>query len=95
MLGFCISDVLALLGKVAHDRLVGVGTVLDRIGVGEALKGVAVAGFDGVQPGLFDRKVETGVVKPTKAPMLGRSRLRGSKGVPEARAARATVWAAP
>ncbi len=29
------------------------------------------------------------------APMLGRSRLRGSKGVPAARDAKATAWAAP
>jgi len=80
---------------MTHDRFVSVWTILGSIGVGEALKGVAVAGFDGIQPGLFDWKAKTGMINPTKAPMLGRSRLRGSKGVPEARAANPTAWAAP
>ncbi len=79
MLGF--GRVLTLLGEVAHDRLVGVGTILGRIGVGEALKGVAVSGFDGVQPGLFDREAETGVVKNNQganAWEIKASRVEGS-----------------
>jgi hypothetical protein len=39
---------LALLGEMAHDGFVYIQTILGCIGVGEALKGVAVAGFDGV-----------------------------------------------
>ena len=81
MLGFCRSDVLALLGEVAHDRLIGVGTILGRIGVGEALEGVAVAGFDGVEPGLFDWKAKTGVVKTNQGANAGQikaARIEGS-----------------
>ena len=80
MLGFGRSDVLALLGEVAHDRLVGVGTILGRIGVGEALEGVAVAGFDGVQPGLFDRKAKTGVVKTNQGANAGQIKAARVKG---------------
>ncbi len=72
---------MALLGKVAHDRLVGAGTILGHIGVGEALEGVAVAGFDGVQPGLFDREAETGVVKTHQGANAGQikaARVEGS-----------------
>jgi len=70
---------------MAHDRFVCIRTILGNIGVGEALEGITVAGF-GIQPGLLDRKAKTGMIK---------SRLRRSKGVPEARAAKATAWAAP
>jgi len=86
---------LALLGEMANDCFICIQTILGSIGVGEALEGVAVAGFDGIQPGLFNWKAKTGMINPTKAPMLGRSRLRGSKGVPEAWAAKATAWASP
>ncbi len=48
--GFCRPDILALLGQMAHYHLLGC------IGVGEALKGVTVAGFDGIKPGLLDWK---------------------------------------
>jgi hypothetical protein len=40
-----LPDILALLGKMAHDCLIGVRTDFGCIGVGEALKGVAVAGL--------------------------------------------------
>ncbi len=47
---------LALLGKMAHDCLISIRTVLGCIGVSEALKGVAVTGFDSVEPSLLDGK---------------------------------------
>ncbi len=82
MLGFGRSDVLALLGEVAHDCLVGVGTILGRIGVGEALEGVAVAGFDGVQPGLFAWKAKTGVVKTNQGANAGQIKAARIEGSP-------------
>ncbi len=45
---------------MAHDRLISVWTVPGCIGVGEAIKGVAVAGFDGVKPSLLDQKALAG-----------------------------------
>ncbi len=55
---------MALLGKMAHDCLIGVRTVLGCIGVGEALKDVAVAGFDCVKSSLLDREAQAGMIKP-------------------------------
>jgi len=63
LLGFCQPDILALLGKMAHDRFVCIQTILGGIGVGDALEGVTVAGFDGIKPGLVDRKAKTGMIK--------------------------------
>ncbi len=34
------------------------------VGVCEAFKGVTVAGFDGIQPGLLDWEPKTGMVEP-------------------------------
>ncbi len=48
---------------MAHDRLIGVRTVLGRIGVSEALEGVAVAGFDGIEPSLLDREAQAGMIE--------------------------------
>jgi hypothetical protein len=39
-----------LLGKMAHDHLISIQTVPGCIGVGKAIKGVTVAGFDGFKP---------------------------------------------
>ena len=54
LLEFCRPDILALLGKMAHDCFVCIRTILGGIGVGEALEGVTVVGFDCIKPGLFD-----------------------------------------
>ncbi len=63
---------MALLGKMTRDRFVCVRTILGSIGVGEALEGVAVAGFDGIQPGLFDWKAKTGMIKSNQGPNAGK-----------------------
>ncbi len=44
------------LGKMARDHLVSIRTVPGCIEVCEAIKGVAFARFDGVEPSLLDRK---------------------------------------
>jgi hypothetical protein len=86
---------LTLLGKMAHDCIIGIGTVPGSIGVGEALKGAAVAGFDSIKPSLLDREAQAGMIETNQAPMMGRSWLRVSNGVPPARAAKTTAWAEP
>jgi hypothetical protein len=53
-LGFVDGTFFALLGKMAHDRFVSIRTVAGCIGVFEAIKGVAVASFDGIKPSLLD-----------------------------------------
>jgi hypothetical protein len=66
---------------MAHDGFVCVRTILGSIGVGEALKGVAVAGFDGIQPGLFDWKAKTGMIKSNQGANAGQikaARIEGS-----------------
>ncbi len=55
-----------MLGKMVHDNLIGIQTVLGRIGVSEALKGVAVAGFDCVEPSLLDREAQAGMIEPNQ-----------------------------
>jgi hypothetical protein len=71
LLGFCRSDVLALLGEMAHDGFVCVRTILGSIGVGKALEGVTIASFDGIQPGLFDWKAKTGMIKSNQGTNAG------------------------
>ncbi len=56
---------------MAHDCLVSIRTVPGCIGVGEAIKGVAVAGFDGVNPRLFDRKAQAGMIETNKGTNAG------------------------
>jgi hypothetical protein len=53
---------------MAHDGFVSVRTILGCIGVGEAFEGVAVAGLDGIEPDLFDRKTKTGMIKAKPNP---------------------------
>ncbi len=60
-----------LLGKMAHDCLISVRTVLGRIGVSGALKGVAVAGFDSVKPSLLDRESQAGMIEPNQGTNAG------------------------
>ncbi len=57
-----------MLGKMAHDCLIGIWTVLVRIGVGETLEGVAVAGFDSINPSLLDREAQAGMMEPNQGP---------------------------
>jgi hypothetical protein len=40
---------LALLGKVTKDGLVGIGAVLNHIGIGETIKGITISSLDGIQ----------------------------------------------
>ena len=66
---------------MAHDRFVCIRTILGSIGVGEALEGVAVAGFDGIQAGLFDWKAKTGMIKSNQGANAGQikaARIKGS-----------------
>jgi hypothetical protein len=62
-LGFVDRKFLALLGKMAHDCLIGIRTVPGCIGVGEALEVVVVAGFDSVEPSLLDRETKAGMIE--------------------------------
>jgi hypothetical protein len=71
MSGFCRPDILTFLGKMAHDCLVSVQTVPGCIGVGEAIEGVAVAGFDGVKPSLLDRKAQAGMTETNQGTNAG------------------------
>jgi hypothetical protein len=76
---------LALLGEMAHDGFVCIRTVLGCIGVGEAFEGVAVASLDGIEPGLFDRKTKTGMVKSNQGANAGQikaARIEGSTSSP-------------
>ncbi len=56
---------------MAHDCLVSVQTVPGCIGVGEAIKGVAVAGFDGIEPSLLDRKAQEGMIESNQGTNAG------------------------
>ncbi len=82
---------MKLLGKMAHDCLLSIQTVLGCIEVGEAIEGIAVAGFDGIKPRLLGRKAQAGMIETNQGTKLGRSRLHGSNRVPVAWAAKATA----
>jgi hypothetical protein len=56
---------------MAHDHLVVIRTVPGRIGVGEATKGVSVAGFDSIKPSLLDRESQTGMLEPNQRTNAG------------------------
>jgi hypothetical protein len=51
---------------MAHDPLISIRTVPGCIGVGQAIEGVAVAGFDGIEPSLIDQKAQAGMMKPNQ-----------------------------
>ncbi len=51
------------MGNIAHDHLISVQTIPGCIEVGEAIKGVAVAGFDCIKPCLLDWKAQAGVIE--------------------------------
>jgi hypothetical protein len=80
---------------MAHDRLVSIRTVPGCIGVGEAIKGVAVASFEGVKPSLLDQKAQADMIELNQGTNAGEIKADGSNGVPEVQAAKATAWAAP
>jgi hypothetical protein len=86
---------LVLLGKIAHDCLIGIQTVLGRIGVHEVLKGVTVVGCDSIKPSVLDREAQAGMIEPNQGPNAGEIKALWVNGVPAAQAARATAWAAP
>jgi hypothetical protein len=65
---------------MAHDGFVSVRTILGCIGVGEAFEGVAVAGLDGIEPGLFDWKAKTGMVKSNQGANAGQIKAAPIKG---------------
>jgi hypothetical protein len=65
-LGLGRPDVLAPLGKMTHYGLVRVGAIPCSIRVGKTVKGLKVAGLDGLQPSLLDWKAHECVVKPYK-----------------------------
>jgi hypothetical protein len=56
---------------MAHDHLVSIQTVPGCIGVGEAIKGVAVAGFDGIESHLLDRKTQAGMIESNQGTNAG------------------------
>jgi hypothetical protein len=60
-----------LLGKMAHDCLISVRIVPGCIGVGDAIKGVVVAGFDGVKPSLLHRKAQAGMIESNQSTNAG------------------------
>ncbi len=60
-----------LLGKMAHDCLIDVRTVPGSIGVGEALKGVAVACFDSIKPSLLGMEAQAGMIEPSQGTNSG------------------------
>ena len=47
-------------------------TVPGCIGVGKAIKGVTVAGFDGIEPSLFDREAKAGMIKSNQGTGAGK-----------------------
>ncbi len=60
-----------MLGKMAHDCLVSIWTVLCCIGVGEAIEGVAVARFDDIEPSLLDWKAQAGMIESNQGTNAG------------------------
>ncbi len=63
---------MTLLGKMAHDHLMSVWTVPGSIGVGEAIEGVTVASFDGIEPSLLDREAQAGKIETNQGTNAGR-----------------------
>jgi hypothetical protein len=57
---------------MAHTCLIGVQTVPGLIGVGEALEGVTVAGFDSFEPSLLDREAQAGMIEPNQGTDAGK-----------------------
>ncbi len=56
---------------MAHDHLISVWTVPGSIGVGEAIKSVAFPGFDSIEPSLFDREAQAGMIEPNQGTNAG------------------------
>ncbi len=56
---------------MAHDCLISIQTVPGSIGVGEAIEGVAVSGFDSIKPSLLDRKAQAGMIETNQGTNAG------------------------
>ncbi len=69
-----------MLCKVAKDGLVCIWAVVRRIGVGEPIKGIPVTGLDGVEPCLFGREAQTGMVEPDESSDAGKVQAPGIEG---------------
>jgi hypothetical protein len=77
--GFGRADILKLLCKVAKDGLVCIQAVARHVGVGETIKGITVTSLDGVEPCLFGREAQTGMVEPNESSNAGEVQAPGVK----------------
>ncbi len=82
---------------MTHNGLICIWEVSCSAGVGETIKGFAVAGFDGLQPCLLGRKPKTCMVDSNESTNAREIQAVGINGVleVEAWAARAKAWATP
>ncbi len=60
-----------LLGQMAHDGLVCVRAVPCGIGVCDAVEGITVTCFDGIEPCLLAREAKAGMVEPDEGANAG------------------------
>jgi hypothetical protein len=74
------ADILVLLCKVAKNGLAHIQAVARRVGVGEPIKGITVTGLDGIEPCLFGREAQTGMVEPNESSNAGEVQAPGIKG---------------
>ncbi len=65
---------------MTQDGLIRVGAVASHIGVGEAIKGVTVAGLDGIQPSLLDRKAQACMLEANESSYAGQVEALGING---------------
>ncbi len=72
-------DIPALLCKVAKDGLVHIRAVVRCVGVGETIKGITVTDLDGIEPCLFGREANTGMVEPDESSDAGELQAPGIK----------------
>ncbi len=78
-LGLGQPDILALLGEVSQDCLVRVRIVSSHIGIGEALKCVAVTSLDGIEPCLLGREAKTCMIESNLGANAGEVHAAGVK----------------
>jgi hypothetical protein len=74
------ADILASLCKVAKDGLVRIRAVAPHVGVGEPIKGITATILDGVEPCLFGREAQTGMVEPDESSNAGEVQALGIEG---------------
>jgi hypothetical protein len=70
-LGLGQPDILALLGQMSQDGLIGIWAIAGYIGVGQAIKQVTVTCFDSVEPCLLDWKAKAGMVESNQGTDAG------------------------